>query len=110
MKKPVVGKLDLKRVLSIVTYGTVMLCLIAIAATTWFVMSTLQNLSRPPVTGDAPMRIDRIDEPLLDKLLKMQADKTSDVRKLPEPIVNPFATPVPPAPTPPPAPAPTPAP
>lgn len=66
-----------------------------------FISDTLRRISNPEETINIPVRIEGVDEKLLDRLLEAQSSKGSPDRRLQDVTRNPFAVvPPPPAPAP----------
>ncbi len=107
MKKSL-KKLDTKKMTGLTTLGVSVLSLTILLLTGWFIVKTLNEVAVAKTSDNAKsLKIQGVNNQLLDKVQQFVTDKGSDSRKLGDGLRNPFEKPVPvPAPVPPTPPAP----
>lgn len=106
--KSLLGKFNVK---TMTRAGTALVALTAagiLVLTMWFIMKTLGEVAVAQTSnGTAPLRIEGVSTPLLEKAMTFREEKSSDARTIGPNLPNPFARP---SAAPSPAPQPTPAP
>jgi hypothetical protein len=113
------GKIDVKKVTRAVTAAVIVICLAGLGATAWFISAALNGVASTQNGGVADdVKIEGINDPLLDEIEAALAAKTSPDAALKADLPNPFKKVPPPPPAepepepepPPPAPEPAPEP